>query len=187
MDVLAEIRLARSCIPSSHRALLEQLNVQEAAVYDWPDGVMDMYRTLKERPPRRSQIASALALWLPERRTAAFNAAMLEVAVDGLNTSSMRAKIHPLAWHEYGHALSFMRSTSELRASGPALMALLPDGLRDAVSVEYEQRQIFDEVVATVYANLVGRVRDHGYRQPGYLPPRLYAAFREVIPWPPNR
>jgi hypothetical protein len=187
MELLAEIRRSRRCLPASHRALLEQLNVQEAVLHVWPDGVIDIYRTLNERPPKRNRLDGAAAVWLQAHRTVAFNAPLLEAAVAGLNEPSARATIESVAWHEYGHALSLMLSTDDHRAAGPSLLRLLPDGLRRAVGADgYPRAEVFDEIVATLYPLLVGRIRDHGYGPPDFLHPSLYAAFQEVIPWPPT-
>jgi hypothetical protein len=46
--LLEEIRAARAALPASHRDLLNQLGVQEAAIEDWPDGVINLYATLRE-------------------------------------------------------------------------------------------------------------------------------------------
>ena len=188
MDLLAEIGRARRELPQSHRALLDQLHVQDAVVDDWPDGVIDLYTTLRERPPDRSLVANAAAVWLQERSTVAFNAPLLRAVVHGLNESSMRAMIHPLVWHEYGHALSLMRATADHRVSGPYLVGLLPDGLRPAVIAGgYARLEIFDELVATLYALMIGRIRDCGYGAPDFLHSSVFAAFQEVIPWPPTQ
>jgi hypothetical protein len=187
-NLLDEIRKARRSLPVAHRALLDQLNVQETAIVDWPGGVIDLYRTLRERSPSRAQLEKAAAVWLHEQRTAAFNAPLLEVAMSGLDTTSRRRLVESIAWHEYGHALSFMRSTAELRIDGARLLELLPDGLRYAVgSADYRASQIFDEIVATLYAVMIDRIRQHGYGPPKFLHPDLFAAFQEVIPWPPTR
>jgi hypothetical protein len=187
MDLIAEIRRARQQLPWTHRALLEQLGVQEIAVEDWPQGVLNLYLTLNKQPPQRSQVEQAAAVWLQEQRTVAFNAPFLEAAVVGLDELGLEIAIHPLAWHEYGHALSLMRSTPELRARGAMLLALLPPRLQEVVRPEgYRQSALFDEVVATIYALMIGRIRDNGYVVPEFLHPAVFAAFQEVIPWPPT-
>lgn len=188
MDLLDEIRLARRALPMSHRALLDHLNVQETAIDDWPGHVIDIYRTLNEQPPKRSQLENAAAVWLQERRTVAFNAPLLEAALAGLNEPSLRVAIQSIAWHEYGHALSLMRSTSDHRAIGPRLLGVLTEGLRQAVGPDdYRPSEIFDEIVATLYTLMVSRIRDHGYGAPDFLHPSLFEVFQEVIPWPPTQ
>jgi hypothetical protein len=49
--LLKEVRAARSALPVEHRELLDQLGVQETAITDWPDGVINLYVTLREPTP----------------------------------------------------------------------------------------------------------------------------------------
>jgi hypothetical protein len=107
-------------------------------------------------------------------------------AVSGLDPSTRRILLRGIAWHEYGHALSFTRATREHRARGLELLALLPEGLRETIQYpgRYRTDQVFDEVIANVYALLVGRIHDDGYSCPAYLHPAVFSAFKEVIPWP---
>lgn len=187
MDLLAEVRRAREELPRSHRVLLDQFNVQETVVQDWPDGVADLYRTLGERPPAADQLKEAAAVWLQGHRTAAFNAPMLRATTAGLDDLSARHLIQYIAWHEYGHALSLTLATDELRAAGPTLLKLLPEPLQEAVSADgyYARIQIFDEIVATIYTLMINRIRTDGYGAPDFIHPQVFAAFQEVIPWPP--
>jgi len=186
MDLLAEVRRARRELPERHRALLDHANVQETVVYDWPDGVADLYRTLGERPPSASELKDAAAVWLQGHRTAAFNAPLLQAMAAEVDVPSARAVIQYVAWHEYGHALSLTLATDELRAEGPALLRLLPERFQELVAADsYARSQVFDEIVATVYTVMIDRIRTDGYGAPDFIPPQVYAAFQEVIPWPP--
>jgi hypothetical protein len=187
-NLLDEIKRARTNLPNTHRALLDQLNVQETVIADWPGGVIDLYQTVRERPPTRAQLERAAAVWLHDRRIVAFNTPLLEVAMSGLDSASRRYLTQSIAWHEYGHALSFMRSAAEHRTQGPRLLTLLPVGLRRAIGPdEYRASEIFDEIVATMYVVMIDRIREHGYGAPEFLHPDLFVAFQEVIPWPPTR
>lgn len=187
MELLVEVRRARRELPSRHRALLDHLNVQETVVRNWPDGVADLYRTLGERPPDESHLKDAAAVWLPGHRTAVFNAPLLEATTAGLDPPSARAVIQYIAWHEYGHALSLTLATDELRADGPALLKLLPERFQEAVGADgYARSQIFDEIVATIYTVMINRIRTDGYGAPEFIHPQVFAAFQEVIPWPPT-
>jgi phage tail protein X len=184
--LLKEIQAARAALPPEHRELLDQLGVQEAAIDDWPDGVIDLYATLREPTPTPQELQGAAATWLNELRTVAFNApAVLHVSRD-LDEPSRRTIVARIAWHEYGHALSVTRATHEHRKRGPELLALLPEGLQETIDYpgRYRTNQVFDEIVATIYSVIVGRVRDNGYFCPHYLHADIFDAFREVIPWP---
>lgn len=148
-----------------------------------------MYRTLRETPPTTAQLANAAAVWLDGLRTVAFNAALLDQATAGLDEQHRRATIAAIAWHEYGHALSLTRATADQRKTGPRLFELLSQGLRDAIDYPggYRQSELFDEIIAGVYTQLVHRVRSHGYLPPESLHPEVFSAFKEVIPWPPSQ
>jgi hypothetical protein len=186
MDLLAEVQKARGELPKRHRALLDQLNVQEVVVHDWPDGIANLYRTLGERPPSASRLKDAAAVWLQGHRTAAFNGPLLQAMAAEVDVASARAVIQYIAWHEYGHALSLTLATDELRAEGPALLELLPERFQELVGADsYARSQVFDEIVATVYTVMINRIRTDGYGAPDFIHPHVFAAFQEVIPWPP--
>ncbi|MCW2983033.1 MAG: hypothetical protein JWR63_603 [Conexibacter sp.] len=184
--LLVAIRDARAALPANHRHLLDQLRLQEVAVEAWPRGVINLYATLREPAPSPDALDGAAAVWLDGLRTVAFNVQLLQRAVDGLNASTRRTVVAQVAWHEYGHALSVVRATPEHRRRGIQLLALLPDAVRAAIDYpgRYRTSQVFDEIIATLYALLVGRVRTAGYVRPEYLHPDVFAAFKEVIPWP---
>lgn len=185
------IRRARNRLPSTHRALLEQIGVQDLVAESWPDEVLNLYRTIRETPPAAAQITDALAVWLAKVRVVAYNGRLLTTAfaAAGLDTTSAQSVIDNLAWHEYGHALSATRATSELRRDGPQLLDLLPPGLRAAIDYPggYARRQVFDEVIANVYPLMIARAVQLGdYGAPKFLHPAVFDAFRQVVPWPPN-
>lgn len=51
----------------------------------------------------------------------------------------------------------------------------------------YGPREVFDEVIANVYALVIGRaVHDSNYDLPDFLNPDVASAFTAVIPWPPD-
>lgn len=68
------------------------------------------------------------------------------------------------------------------------MLGLLPDGLRETIDYPggYRRLEVFDEVIATVYAWLVSRIRTDGYGVPAFLHPDVAHAFKEVILWPPS-
>ena len=186
--LLREIRRARFQLPTAHRNLLDEIGAQETAIDDWPGGVEDLYRSIRETPPARESLAGAAAVWLDGLRMVAFNAGLFHEATVGLDDESREALVASVAWHEYGHALSLNRSTSHQRQGGERLLSLLPAGLRGSIDYPggYRRSEVFDEVIATVYAVMVSRVRTYGYGAPDYLHPDVFDAFKEVIPWPPN-
>jgi phage tail protein X len=116
---------------------------------------------LKATPPTASDLANALAVWLPDVRVVAYNGDLLNHAlnVHDLDQTSVQRAIDNIAWHEYGHALSATRASPATKRDGPRLLALLPPGLRAAIDYPggYRQMQVFDEVIANVYALVIGR------------------------------
>jgi hypothetical protein len=187
--LLRDIRDARSALPAPHRALLDAIGAQETLIWSWPDGVIDLYATLREPTPARADLDGAAGLWLHELRSAVFNAARLERMVDGLNVPSRRMLLDSVAWHEYGHALSSVRAGPEWRDRGLSLLALLPEPMRKAIDYpgRYRASQVFDEIMANLYSLLIQRVPTYGYSCPDFLHPDVYAAFAEVFSWPPTR
>jgi hypothetical protein len=184
--LFSDIQTARRGLPSEHRRLLDDLRAQKKVVTDWPAEVLDLYETLLETPPKPTALDGAAAVWLNGLRIVAFNGPLLQRAALGLDDPTRRVIVARITWHEYGHALSVTRATKEHRDRGPELLELLPAGLRGAIDYpgRYRRSEIFDEIIATLYSVLVGRVRTDGYVQPKYLHPHVFAAFQEVIPWP---
>ena len=80
-------------------------------------------------------------------------------------------------------------AVSAMKRNGVRLMELLPPGLRQAIDYpgSYRPRQVFDEVIANVYALMIRRaVHDNDYGSPGFLDPQVLQAFQSVVPWPPD-
>lgn len=49
LDIEALIESARRRLPASHRALLEQLGVQDAVIHEWPRSAQDPTRRCAKR------------------------------------------------------------------------------------------------------------------------------------------
>jgi hypothetical protein len=183
------VRGARQQLPSSHRALLEHIGVQEAVISGWPQGVLNVYRTLRETPPEGRAVEGAVAVWLQERRLVAFNGDLLEHLIRGLDRRSQEATMNWLAWHEYGHAISATQASTSQKQTGVRLLERLPPGLRSAIDYpgSYSRLQVFDEVIANTYALMIGRaVQQKDYGRPDFLDADVYDAFVNVVPWPPT-
>jgi hypothetical protein len=60
--------------------------------------------------------------------------------------------------------------------------------MREAIDYpgRYRASQVFDEIMATLYSMLIGRVPTNGYIRPEFLHPDVFATFEEVFPWPPT-
>jgi hypothetical protein len=185
-QLLQQIRAVRADLPRGHRTLLDAIGVQEMIAARWPDDVLDLYRTLNEPEPRSGSLDGATAAWLSGLRAVVFNLDEIRMVSAGLNDTSRRKAISWVAWHEYGHALSVHRAKNEHHHRGPALLKLAPESVQQSIDFpgRYRTKQVFDELIATLYPMLIDRVRTAGYVQPDYLHDDVYAAFQEVIPWP---
>ena len=76
-----------------------------------------------------------------------------------------------------------------MKSCGPRLVEALPSGLRRAIDYPggYRRAQVFDEVIANVYALMIGRVvhyNDYGF--PEFIHHDVVKAFVDVVPWPPS-
>lgn len=132
-----------------------------------------------------------LAVWLPDLHVVAYNGPLLRRALDDdeLGRRSVQRAVDNIAWHEYGHVLSATRASPEAKRDGARLLGLLPVGLRGAIDYPggYRRGEVFDEVIANVYALMIGRaVHDGDYRLPEFLHPDVRKAFLDVVPWPPD-
>lgn len=187
--LLREIREARAQLPAERRNLLAQIGAHEGVVEDWPAGVQDLFRSVQQVPPSDAALVNAAAVWLDGLRAVVFNGPLMQAATTGLTDASRKQLVAYIAWHEYGHALSLTRSTHEQRRSGVRLFGLLSDGMRASIDYPdgYGRLQVFDEIIATVYALLISRIRTDGYGVPEFLHPEIIEAFKEVIPWPPSQ
>ena len=72
----ALISSARIRLPSSHRALLEQIGVQDTVIHDWPRGAQALFETLRETPPKTDDLVEAVAVWLPGIKVVAYNGSL---------------------------------------------------------------------------------------------------------------
>lgn len=187
MDVLAIVKSARKQLPAAQRELLDELRVQEVLVSDWPKELLDLYATIKAAAPPANAFDGALAVWMGDLRIVAFNGPIFEVAHSASSSRTVRYAIERVAWHEYGHALSATRASADQRRLGPRLLELAPSGIRELIEYPglYRRREVFDEVIAHLYALMVARVVGEGdYRKPEFIDRELFDVFANVLMWP---
>jgi len=87
-------------------------------------------------------------------------------------------------WHEWGHALSLARATTDDIAAGEQLLELAPVGIAEYIRGEgYRPRQYTHELIAEIYAVLMARRRRGETGQPAWLDDRIYKLMRRVCGW----
>jgi hypothetical protein len=93
------------------------------------------------------------------------------------------ADIARLAWHEWGHALSLDRCSVEDVAAGSRL-ELAPEGVRENIhGARYRPKEHRHDVVAEVYAMLIGSLRRNELGRPEWLNGEIYTMVMRVTGW----
>ena len=104
----------------------------------------------------------------------------------GLDRPTLERVIARLAWHEWGHALSLDRCSPEDVAAGRGLLELAPEGVRENIrAAQYRPKQYTHEVVAEIYAMLIGRRRRDQVGRPQWLNDEIYELVMRVTGWTP--
>src|SRR5271156_1502420 len=157
------VRRAWQELPRGDRNLLERISADQWQVCGRPLGTYmdELLRSADRGSLEDSEIAranDALALWIPDLRVMLINDS--HPAFDGLDGPSLTYDLSRVAWHEWGHALSFDRTGEDDIAAGERYVELLPDGLVEFVrQAGYRRREYTHEVVAEIYAILMVRRR----------------------------
>ncbi|MDQ3724284.1 MAG: hypothetical protein M3335_00090, partial [Actinomycetota bacterium] len=101
--------------------------------------------------------------------------------LEGLDEPSLVHRRSYVAWHEWGHALSFDRIEEEDIVAGVRYAGLLPKGF---VRYErYRRREYTHEIVADIYAMLMVRRRKGKTGRPPWLHPEVYELMRRAVGW----
>jgi hypothetical protein len=121
-------------------------------------------------------------VWIQQLRVVVIDAG--HPALADLDDSTYEAMMARVAWHEWGHALSVVRTTSDEVADGSRLLDLAPEGVREVIRRSgYREREYTHEVVAELYALLMSRRRRGQTGQPLWLRDELYQLVRRVSGW----
>jgi len=185
--VEATIRNAWASLPAPDRQLLDAIGASQYCVVIEPigDAVDGMRRSaglsgLSSHAKRR--LARAYGVWIKELKIVLINAAHPELI--GLSDEALEAFVAHLAWHEWGHALSVERCTSDDVFDGRRLLELCPEGLREDIrAAGYGPRSLTHEIVAEVYALLMERRQRAERGQPPWLNSEIYALVQRVTAW----
>jgi hypothetical protein len=174
-------------LPVGDRNILEAIRAEGRGVTDRPLGVYtdELRRSAGYASfpaAERLRQDAAAGLWVPELRLVLLNVA--HPSFQALDDPSLEWALARVAWHEWGHALAFHRATSEDVTMGPRLLELVPKPLAENVrSADYRQREYTHEIVAEVYALLMGRRRRRATGRPEWLSEKIYELVRRVVGW----
>jgi hypothetical protein len=186
-DATRIVRLAWLRLPPAHRSLLEAVGASQWQIVNGPIGSIadDMLRSAGQPglcPPARSRLDGALGAWVPGLQVLLINVG--HAAVAGLDTKAYEAFVAHIAWHEWGHALSLARCSSDDVAAGDKLLASAPKGISEGIrSAGYGANNYTHEVVAETYALMMAR-RIRGHRdKPTWLDDKIYNLLKRVTGW----
>jgi len=181
------VRRAWRNLPLDDRVLLEAISADQWQVCERALGTYtdELLRSADRGSLPEGEIAranDALALWVPELRVVLINES--HPAFDGLDGPTLTYDLSRVAWHEWGHALSFDRAEEEDIAAGDHYVGLLPEGFAKLVrQAGYRRREYTHEVVAEIYAILMTRRRQGKTERPPWLHPEVYELVRRVAGW----
>jgi hypothetical protein len=181
------VDLAWRDLPPNHRLLLQNVRADSWEVTDPPLGLRadELLQSAGQTQLTRSQRAAldrALGVWIDSLRVILIDAGHQELR--GLNDQAYEAVLVRVAWHEWAHALSIARSTSDDVAAGARLLELAPQGVRVGIrSAGYRRNEYTHELVAETYALLMARRRRGQTGQPAWLDAEIYTLVRRVCGW----
>ncbi len=175
-------------LPPDHRLLLEEIGASQWTIVGESLGepVHKLLRSsghtgLTEQARRR--LEPALAVWIPDLRIVVFNARHPQLA--HLNQRASEQVIARTAWHEWGHALSIARCTSEDIANGSGLLDLAPTAVSESIrEAGYRPYEYTHELVAEIYSLLIGRRQQKEAGRPRWLNQEIYDLVKRVTAWP---
>jgi hypothetical protein len=103
-------------LPPAHRNLLEAVGASQWQIADGPIGSAadEMLRSAGQpgiAPPARARLDGAIGAWIPGLQVLLINVG--HAAIVGLDPQAYEAFVAHVAWHEWGHALSMARCSSE--------------------------------------------------------------------------
>jgi hypothetical protein len=181
------VKKAWRALPPPHRQLLESIGASQSKIVCEPLGtaVDDLRRSAdlsSLHPSTRGRLDRALAVWVKDLRLLLINGSHPKLA--GLSRTSREQVIARLAWHEWGHALSVERCSSDDIAAGSRLLALAPAGVREVIrTAGYRAKDYTHEVIAETYALLMARRLREGSEQPPWLDDEIYSMLTRVTEW----
>ena len=181
------VRVAWDQLPVVHREFLEEIGASQWQVVNEPIGVA--VNRFKESAGQggldsaaRVGLEDAVAVWMPDIRIVLIDVG--SSVLDGLDALVVDRMIARLAWHEWGHALSFDRCLPEDVVDGKRLLEMAPEGVRENIRrARYRPKEYTHEVVAEIYAMLIGRRRRNELGRPKWLDDEIYELVMRATGW----
>jgi hypothetical protein len=181
------VRHAWRDLPANDQRLLETIGASQWTITVEPvgravDGLLRSagYAPLDQRA--RRGLDDAAGVWIAELRLVVINAA--HPALANLDDRTYEAMLARIAWHEWAHALSIVRSTHDDVTAGERLLALAPVGIAEFVRRGgYRRIDYTHELVAEIFALLMSRRRRGQTGQPAWLDDEIYELVRRVSGW----
>jgi hypothetical protein len=175
-------------LPLAHRLLLEEVGASQWTIVEEALG-SPVHKLLRSAghtgltEQARERLEPALAVWVPDLRIVAFNA--LHPQLGRLSRLAFEQVIARTAWHEWGHALSIARCTTEDVASGSRLLDLAPTAVSKSIrEAGYRHCEYTHELVAEIYSLLIVRRQQKEVGRPTWLNQEIYDLVRRVTAWP---
>ncbi len=174
-------------LPSDHRLTLEEVGASQWTVVEQALGspIHELLQSAGHRglsEQSRMQTNMAVAAWVPDLRIIVFNAR--HPALDGLSERAFEQFLTRTAWHEWGHALSMVRCTTEDIAAGPRLIEAAPTTVGGSIrGAGYRRHEYTHELVAQIYSLLIARRQQKESEKPSWLHQELYQLVKRVTAW----
>lgn len=130
----------------------------------------------------RQRLNAALGVWISDLRLILIDAGHEKHV--GLDERSYEAALVRVAWHEWGHALSIDRATSDDIDAGNRLLDLAPGGVAAIIrGAGYRSSELTNELVADIYGLLMARRRRGQVGQPPWLNDEIWDLMKRVADW----
>jgi hypothetical protein len=187
VSVAATVEKAIASLPDALRSSLGTARAAEYEVVARPIGeAVDHYRRsggLPGLPPaEQARLENAHGVWISELGVVLIRGD--HPVLCGLDASAAEQFIAHVVWHEAAHALSISNCSWQDRRDGRRLLELCPPGIAEDIrSANYGVSSYTHEVVAEVFALLMGRRQRGQEGRPPWLDQEIYDLICRVTGW----
>jgi len=181
------VDMAWNALPAGQRSLLEAIGADQRRVVIGPLGVQADALHVSAGIPRFDpevcrELDRALGIWLSDLRVVLIR--LDHPVYAELDRPTVERFLARVAWHEWGHALGLDRSTNADIRSGARLLAMAPRGISENIrAAGYGRKDFTHELVAEVYALLMGRRQRGETGRPEWLANEIWEIVERVTGW----